>query len=541
VPPTPPDDPVLRVLDFPAPLDGPPDDAPLRRPGQGVEAVTGGGLVALVDPSRGLHSLWAGEVRATGPLRLRSADRVLRPATGVRMDGAGWERRIGLPGGGEVLERGVLLDSAPALLVHWLVPEGEGLAVELLPADGRAPVEVRLGRTGGGTGVAILPPGGDSDAPEARLRTPHARERARREGRAADPGGGVRLWTQEGVDLLDPARTALERSPLGVDREGLPRGPFLLGVEDREPRFARGGALAELGLGGLLAGRSGLGWSALDALLQEPVAPALPTLHLAAALAAWTGRGTRLADRRSALDGLAERLPDASAGAAFPGPARVLENLAAGVEPLGGGWKDALLARKDTLLGDASAGAPAGGGGSRGLRLPVLGGPDEPPPSAPNARATLPLPSAFAPLDTPGVAPRLALHAARLVRAWVEGVLGAEADAAYGRLRLAPDLRPGAGAPPEGLSVQGIAVGGAAVALDCRIRGPACTLRLLQEGGRLPLNLVFEPRLPLRPPVTVTVDGERADIPAEAVEGGVALSFQFPLDPERRIVVEEGG
>lgn len=510
-------DPVFLPLDGGEPLPGPETRALARGPGAGVEAVTGGGLAALVDPTRGLRSLWQGSVQVAGVLRLRRNDRLLHPAPDIRMDDAGWERRVPLAGGGTLVERALLLDSAPALVLHWTpLEEGTGgapLVIELQPPGGRPTLSLTVepGREEGGWAL-LLPPGSDPDALLPRIRPVAARARARRA--RGGEGANVFLATLQATgasgstNLLAAALELLDRGPLGASSEGRPVGPFLVGVEEGAPRFAVGAALAELGLGALMAGRGELAWAALADLLaaSEPVPGSAPAiLHLAGALAAWTGRPDRLVAFRSELDAVLDRVTSPNPSLT-PGP-----------------------------------GTPARDRPRKGLPLPVLGA-SVPSPGDPAAGtrgdaerdASLPPPEALGALDDPGLAPRRGLQAARLVRSWVEGALGARPDASYGRLRLAPDLIGHA----EGLTLRRLRVGDAHFDVECRLDGSAWRLQLVQHGGRLPFNVVFEPRLPLRPPVTVHLGGSEAQVGVEPVEGGVALSCQFPLDPERRLVVD---
>ncbi len=549
---SPPGDPILVPLELPRPLAGPGDDVRLLRADDGIDLATGGGLAALLDPTRGLRSLWHGPVQVAGPMRLQWGRRLLHPAPGLRLGQGGWERRIPLPGGhgaGVLLERGVLVDAAPALLIQWtLEGEGDGSGppgrppraprVELQPPAGRVPVSVEPGGGSGSWGVAVLLPGARIEELRRRFTPPHARERTRhrRLGSGLAPVEGRLRAFPPG---LAKALPYLASAPLGVDPRGHPLAPFVLGVQDARPRFARAGQLAEVGIGGLQAGWPGVGWAALDALLAGSDPPPLPTLHLASELARWTGDLERLARLRAPLEGPLDALETAAAEAAweppaaFPGPARVLSRLAEGVQRLGNGWAHELETIRNRLLASGGGRASEASGPLR--RLPVLGASD-PAPDTPDLdlQATLPPPHAFAPMSAPGVRHHRTLHAARLVRSWVEGFLGADPDASYGRLTLAPDLT----AIPSEIGVRGLRVGGSQVALDCRQGRGSCSIRVFQEGGRVPLNVVFRPTVPLAPPVRVTIGGKEAEVSATPVEDGVRLSLQFPLDPERRVVIE---
>lgn len=529
-------------------------------------------MVGVVHREHGLQSLWRGAAQVAGPLTLRLGPLTApgagpSPLTGtsLQMGLGGWERRIPTPGGGILIERGVLPDSAPAPLLHWCWEGTEPRRGPLILHLGLAPVpEIRLERPAvlearvgtEGTGVVILSPGEALDALGRRLHPPHARELARHR-RGGTGLGGTHASGPEPVGLrlvadgrsLERAGLILAGAALGIDGEGRPAAPFRLGLEEGAPVLGSGSGLSELGLGAFCGGRPELGWAILEALAAEDPPPPLPLLHLAGEAAAWTGALARLAHLRPALDaGVEQLLAGARAGhpppppAAHPGPLRVLDRLARGVERGGGGWQEAILAAREAMLhsldSDPRTGSPASGA----VRLPVL----RPSPTnapAPDASrpALLPPPQAFAPLDAPVTAPRRTLHAARLLRSWIEGRLGVDPDARYGRLALDLDLRGG----PKTLEVDHIGVGDARVGLSCRLTEGTRRFHLFQTGGRVPLNLVFRVRVPLPAPLEVRMADEVVELPVEPLEGGSGVSLQFPLDPERRIViersVEEGG
>lgn len=524
------------------PLQGPPPGATTR--GGAPQAVTGGGLVAIVDPAEGLLGVWEGATRerlALPAILGTAPSRRLLPLSFVTGGGA-WERTIEV-GEATSVERGCLPDSAPAILVgRW--SESDRVA--------SSAVQELFALTLG-------------EVPEARLLPVQARERARA-ARAPEPPSRLQMGER---DVLADLIQTLDDAACGVGDGREPRGPFVLGVSEGEPLWLEGTALAEVALGTLGAGRPELALSLFREAAGDRAVSALALVHLGARLAEWTGEPRLLLPWQSLLGDAAAALlaevrapgrNDAGAPAAFPMPQRALEELAAAVEPLGGDWSRELkeLARavgqaelergtagsapgEPGTSGDAGrAGSGSGAGGPRGILLPVIGNPsrvDEvAPPRAPEAQ--LPPPRSFAPLDSPSIAARRTLHAARALRSWVEGALGVRPDGAWGRLRLAPDLVelvPGGGA----FFLKGLRMADASVAVDCRLDGSSCTFRVFQEGGRVPVNVVFEPRLPLAGPLRVTIGGDEAEVRTTAVEGGVRLSCQFPLDPERRIVIEQ--
>jgi hypothetical protein len=131
------------------------------------------------------------------------------------------------------------------------------------------------------------------------------------------------------------------------------------------------------------------------------------------------------------------------------------------------------------------------------------------------------------------------------VRSAVDDLLGVRPDASYGRVTLAPDLRriPADDAGVRHLAARGLRIGDARIDLDCRITGTGSTLRVSQVAGRVPVNVIFEPLLPLAQVRGVELAGDEgpgdpADVDIHELDSGVRLRFQFPLDPARRITVE---
>jgi len=113
------------------------------------------------------------------------------------------------------------------------------------------------------------------------------------------------------------------------------------------------------------------------------------------------------------------------------------------------------------------------------------------------------------------------------------GLLGAEADAAVGRIRLAPRLPTAWGA----FRVGGIRAGDARIALDyARVDG-AHSYRLRQESGRIPFMLIFEPELPVQAIAEVQVDGQPAELDQFRREGRAGTRIQLPIDRERTVVI----
>ena len=116
---------------------------------------------------------------------------------------------------------------------------------------------------------------------------------------------------------------------------------------------------------------------------------------------------------------------------------------------------------------------------------------------------------------------------------FLDGLLGARADAHYGRLRLAPRL------PPHWtrLTVTGITIGDAEVTMDYEAVGGAHRFRIEQRSGAVPLMLIFEPILAVALGAPVRIDGEPADVAVAPTGGRAQARVQLPLDRMREIWV----
>lgn len=115
----------------------------------------------------------------------------------------------------------------------------------------------------------------------------------------------------------------------------------------------------------------------------------------------------------------------------------------------------------------------------------------------------------------------------------VFGMLGARADAHFGRLRLAPQLPAGC----TSLAVENLRVGGSRVSMDYRHAGAAHEFRLEQTEGAVPLNLIFEPTVPTAPVVRTEVDGQEAELETFSVHRRTGVGVHFPLDRPRSLAV----
>ena len=118
----------------------------------------------------------------------------------------------------------------------------------------------------------------------------------------------------------------------------------------------------------------------------------------------------------------------------------------------------------------------------------------------------------------------------------LEGLLGARADAHYGRLRLAPRF------PEHWLrfTVRGIQIADATVAMTYERVGKDRRFRFDQNSGAVPVTLVFEPLLPVRSDVRAYVDGQPAklDLRRSRDSERAQLRVQLPLDRQREVSVQ---
>lgn len=116
---------------------------------------------------------------------------------------------------------------------------------------------------------------------------------------------------------------------------------------------------------------------------------------------------------------------------------------------------------------------------------------------------------------------------------FLDGLLGARADAHYGRLRLAPQLP----AHWTKLTVGGIGLAGAEVRLDYEADHGAHRFCLTQESGATPVMVIFAPLVPAGAGVPVRIDGGSTDIATVAAHGRARLEVQLPLDRPREISI----
>jgi hypothetical protein len=486
------------------------------------------------------------------PLTVRVEGIRPTPVPGSGASGAGRAARsLRLPDGEELEERTVLVDGAPGVLLSWMRRTGTVEVTlelhwreQLLTAILVPPV--------GAAALLLLP---DDASPVPRLGDADALSRRRASRGDEDPplvatfaeGAGA----GELLERWEAAIRALDDSPFAEDRGGAPAPPFLLGFGPDGIAVARGGVLAEIGLGALCAGRSALGRAILEALAAESSPPLAPLVLLTAEWAQRGGEPALLARLRPRIDDLLTRCtPGEVTGnpvASLPSLPEALERLAEGVERLGDrGWMTALRESASSLRMPPPL--------RSGRALPVLGAPppaelQRPSPGDDPVRPLrLPPVEAYRHPDDPGGLPRRTLHAARLLRSISEELLGVRPDAGWGRIRLAPHL------PTQwtAFEVAGIRCGDASITLGYRRAPGAHTFFLRPDRGGVPVNIIFEPSLPCGRIGAVLLEGEMVEVdrlPAQGRgdDGGeerIGIRFQFPLDAEKHVTIqtqEQGG
>lgn len=125
-------------------------------------------------------------------------------------------------------------------------------------------------------------------------------------------------------------------------------------------------------------------------------------------------------------------------------------------------------------------------------------------------------------------------EAAAALRLLVEGMLGVEPDAAFGRIRLAPCL-------PESwdaLHVQGIQIGDALVDMQMSRTDHRYRFCLRQRAGGAPVTWIFAPRLPGASIDGVRVDGQEALVDSQTVGDRIEPRIQIPAERERIVEID---
>ena len=500
----------------PAPL-----PAGRRRGGPGL--VTGGGLVAALDPLKGLVGLWQGrDLLLAGVEPMMGPSRAHR-VRGFRWRGGAWTGEYDLGGGIYVTERGILPDSTAAAVFEWTVaapadararvpaPPGEAPAgrvtLALVASSAGTLYEVALPiRHGASATVAVIPSGRGPEATERLLTPIRVRERQRAE-RSGSSTGEAFTVSRNGWPLhsVVEALQRMDDAPVAGPTSGA-ASEILEGFVEGAPAYLEGEGLEAFGTAALYAGRSWLAARVLHSLGAAAQTNPAEYLRFSATYAFWTADLGPIAKMTTTLSGAVDALLEPEHAGVRDSLPAVAERLAAAIEPLG---DKALTDRLRSL-----ARTPAEGGTNEPSAL--VGG---------RNRAS----------RRGGLA---GLAAVRLLRRLVERDLGLEADASYGRLRFAPRLTPSC-AP---LDVAGVRVGDALVRMGIAPSAAGYELRILQEGGRVPLNLVFAPLLagPLSGPPTVLLDGSRVQPDVRTVAEGTRVQMQFPLDRPREVEILAG-
>lgn len=121
---------------------------------------------------------------------------------------------------------------------------------------------------------------------------------------------------------------------------------------------------------------------------------------------------------------------------------------------------------------------------------------------------------------------------AELLLAVVHGLLGIRADAAVGRLRLAPRLP----SHVRAFGVEGIPLGSSDLRMDYRRDGGVQTFELLPGRAAVPPLVIFEPSVP-GVVEEVRVDGEPAELEMAVADGRTTIAVQLPVDRPRTLEI----
>lgn len=128
-------------------------------------------------------------------------------------------------------------------------------------------------------------------------------------------------------------------------------------------------------------------------------------------------------------------------------------------------------------------------------------------------------------------------HTSSVVSDLVYGLLGADPDAAKGRLRLAPCI------PVEWsrMRVTHLRLEDARLSIVYSRVGERHRFEIEQDEGGIPLNVVLEPHLAGLHCVVARVDGRAAALDSHRRNGRLAIPVQIVLDHRRTIELETGG
>lgn len=115
----------------------------------------------------------------------------------------------------------------------------------------------------------------------------------------------------------------------------------------------------------------------------------------------------------------------------------------------------------------------------------------------------------------------------------VEGLLGARPDATVGRLTLRPRLPDW-----DWFRMEHLRVGPNHIGFEYRREGGRHELRIRQERGAVPLQLVLEPALAATRLIAASVDGAPAELDSRPEGGRLLVPIQLMVDDERTVLLE---
>ena len=114
------------------------------------------------------------------------------------------------------------------------------------------------------------------------------------------------------------------------------------------------------------------------------------------------------------------------------------------------------------------------------------------------------------------------------------GALGLVPDAAVGRLTFAPVIP----ASTAYLKITGLRLADSVVHVTYARSEEAHQFVFEPQQGRVPIQLVFEPRFSSETLGTVTVNGEETDVEPEAIGDAVAVRLQLPIDAVHSVLID---
>ena len=472
------------------------------------------------------------EPLASLPVRFR----VLPRRTGEEGEPLHFHRAPGLLWVGQG-DDGVLVAAPGSLALPLIRRTGRVVQVEWdLPRDEDPSVPVSLL-------IQSAPPDAPWTNPGA-LAAVAAHFRRGEEAAAGTHERGVDLLT--GVDEMDEGfqwtRAWIRDRLLAVPRSEPLLHPVdvsgALGEED--PWLGPGTGAAWLAMAAAGTGDREAGRGALRGLSWEGIHPSLLSALALARWTAWTGETEPLSGARDALlEVLGPSTPlDGNGGERSLVSGEVLKAVRGEVAAAGEAAEDPdLKALKELAVPGAGS----------GMRLPTVGG---------AAAALDPRVFPFHPSRNPEERLAQALQARALLGEisrdatrlrqgagavaavlWMYGILGAQPDATFERLTLAPLFPPNW--KKAGLS--GIRVGEGALALGYTRDGGAVRWTLRPLEGSTPLMVILDAWQPLGEVAALTVDGAPAELDVHTEGGWSRVQSQIPADAPRVVEIRGEG